>query len=110
MKESQAITALAALAQASRLQVFRALVAAGPTGLAAGAIAEQLKIAPTSLSFHLKGLSHSGLIQSRAEGRFIFYSADYSQMNALMAYLTENCCGGNRCSPAGTSCAVATPS
>lgn len=105
MNESQAITTLAALAQASRLQIFRALIAAGPAGMAAGAIAEQLQLAPTSLSFHLKALSHAGLILSRNDGRFIFYSADYSHMNVLMAYLTENCCGGNICMPVRSACA-----
>ncbi len=106
MNESQAVSTLAALAQASRLQVFRALIAAGPGGMAAGAIAEQLQLAPTSLSFHLKALSHAGLIVSRNDGRFIFYSADYNHMNTLMAYLTENCCGGNVCMPTKTLCST----
>ena len=105
MNESQAVNTLAALAQSSRLRVFRALVAAGPNGISAGGIAEKLGIAPTSLSFHLKGLVHCGLIRSRTDGRYIFYSADYNHMDELMAYLTENCCGGSDvCSPAASIC------
>ncbi len=95
MKVAQVVKALAALAQATRLEVYRTLVAAGPEGKAAGEIAEKLAIAPATLSFHFKTLSHAGLIESRQEGRFIYYSANFSVMNSMVDYLTENCCGGN---------------
>jgi DNA-binding transcriptional ArsR family regulator len=100
MDTKAALTALAALAQESRLAVFRLLVQAGPSGLAASKIAEHLDIAPSSLSFHLKELSHSGLIVSRQEGRFIIYSANVEAMNGLIGFLTENCCGGVPCDSA----------
>lgn len=106
MDTRQVITALSALAQESRLAVFRLLIGAGPSGLAASKIAEQLRIAPSSLSFHLKELTHAGLVQPQPEGRFVIYSADFSTMNALLAFLTENCCGGNPCSPSA-GCAAA---
>jgi len=96
-----AVTALAALAQVSRLAVFRALVEAGPAGLPAGQISELTAIPPSSLSFHLKELSHAGLAESRQEGRFVIYTARFETMNALLGYLTDNCCGGNPCSPVG---------
>jgi len=95
MKADQVIKALAALAQAARLEIYRTLVAAGPEGMAAGQIAESLGIAPASLSFHFKTLSHAGLIESRQEGRFIYYSANFEVMSGMVDYLTENCCGGN---------------
>lgn len=94
-----AVEALAALAQDSRLEVYRVLVQTGPEGLAASAIAERLGIPANTLSFHLKALSHAGLVQSRQEGRFIYYSTNYEQMNALLGFLTENCCGGRSCAP-----------
>ena len=97
MKNKEAVRLLAALAQESRLAIFRLLVKQGPEGLPAGEIGEKLDIAPATLSFHLKGLSHAGLVKSRQEGRFIFYSADYDAMNALIAFLTDNCCGGEPC-------------
>lgn len=99
MKTSEAVTALAALAQASRLAVFRTLVEAGPAGLVAGRVAELTGIPPSSLSFHFKALSHAGLLRSRQDGRFVVYSVRYETMNALLAYLAENCCGGNPCTP-----------
>lgn len=99
METPQAITALAALAQESRLAVYRMLVRTGPAGLAASKIAEQLDLAPSSLSFHLKELSHAGLVIPRHEGRFVIYTANFEVMNALMAFLTESCCGGNPCTP-----------
>jgi DNA-binding transcriptional ArsR family regulator len=110
MKTAAAIDALAALAQASRLAVYRRLVVAGPPGLAAGAIAEELGIAPATLSFHLKELAHAGLVQSRQEGRFVFYSADFERMAALVGFLTENCCqaSGTACLP-GACATVAAP-
>jgi DNA-binding transcriptional ArsR family regulator len=99
METKAVVTALAALAQDSRLAVFRALVQAGPAGLAAGKISELTGIAPSSLSFHLKELSHAGLASSQQAGRFVIYSAEFGAMNDLLAFLTENCCGGNPCSP-----------
>jgi DNA-binding transcriptional ArsR family regulator len=100
METNQTISALAALAHESRLAVFRALVQTGPEGMPAGQIAALLDLAPSSLSFHLKELAHAQLVTSRQEGRFVIYSANFATMNGLLAYLTENCCGGNPCSPA----------
>jgi len=97
LDESAAVKALAALAQAQRLRAFRALVVAGPEGLTPGAIAEQLGIAASALSFHLKELSHSGLASSEARGRNLIYRANFGQMNALLGYLTEHCCEGGAC-------------
>ena len=109
METKAVVTALAALAQESRLAVFRLLVQSGPSGLAAGKIAESLAIPPSSLSFHLKELSHAGLVSSRQEGRFVIYSANFGAMNELLAYLTENCCGGAPCAPASAlTCSAAT--
>ncbi|WP_091875098.1 ArsR/SmtB family transcription factor [Massilia yuzhufengensis] len=99
MDTKAAIAALAALAQESRLATFRLLVQAGPAGMAASRIAESLGIPASSLSFHLKELTHAGLIAPRQEGRFIIYAAQFDTMNALLGFLTENCCGGNPCSP-----------
>lgn len=95
----EAATVLAALAHESRLSIFRLLVQVGPQGLSASKISEELKTSPSSLSFHLKELSHANLVSSRQEGRFIYYSANYEQMNGLMTFLTANCCGGNPCTP-----------
>jgi ArsR family transcriptional regulator, arsenate/arsenite/antimonite-responsive transcriptional repressor len=100
METTQAVDALAALAQATRLSVYRLLVEAGPEGMAAGAIGEALALPPATLSFHLAHLSRAGLVKSRQEGRFVIYSADFGSMNALVGYLTENCCGGRACAPA----------
>jgi DNA-binding transcriptional ArsR family regulator len=101
METKQTVRALAALAQDTRLAVFRLLVQHGPSGMAAGEIAVALQISPATLSFHLKELSHAGLVLSRQDGRFIFYSADFDAMNGLLAYLTENCCAADcgPCSP-----------
>ena len=99
METNQVISALAALAQESRLAVFRLLVAAGPPGIAASKIAEQLRVANSSLSFHLKELTHAGLIVPRHEGRFIIYAANFATMNGLVGFLTENCCAGQPCWP-----------
>jgi DNA-binding transcriptional ArsR family regulator len=101
MKTKNTVTALAALAQESRLAVFRLLVQAGPEGLAASRIAEQLDIPPSSLSFHLKELMHAEMVIQKKEGRSLIYSANFETMNALLAFLTENCCGGTSCSSAG---------
>jgi len=97
METTQALQALSALAQESRLAIFRLLVQAGPGGLAAGAIGEKLDLPPATLSFHLAGLTRAGLAQSRQEGRFVIYSASFESMNALVAFLTENCCQGASC-------------
>ena len=97
MSEAVAIKSLAALAQAQRLRAFRALVAAGPGGLTPGVMAEQLGVAPSALSFHLKELSHSGLASSEARGRNLIYRASFEQMTALLGYLTAHCCQGQPC-------------
>lgn len=97
---NSAVRSLAALAQDSRLEVFRLLVQAGPDGLTAGEIAARLDIPSSTLSFHFKALSSAGLIESRQESRFIHYSANFAAMNGLIAFLGENCCGGRSCSPA----------
>ena len=102
MENKNAVAALAALAQESRLAIFRLLVQAGPEGRAASKIAEALGMPPSSLFFHLKELAHAGLIVPRQEGRFIIYAAQFGAMNALLAFLTENCCGGQPCGPAAT--------
>ncbi|MBU9690843.1 MULTISPECIES: ArsR/SmtB family transcription factor [Burkholderia cepacia complex] len=101
METNSVVRALGALAQESRLAVFRLLVEAGPGGLPAGQIAERLGIAPSSLSFHMKELTYANLVTVEQQGRYMIYSANYTSMNDLMAYLTENCCGGNPCSPIG---------
>ena len=93
------VRALAALAQEHRLAAYRLLVQAGADGLPAGAIADQLGIAASSMSFHLAALAHAGLVTQRRESRHIHYAANYPAMNALLAYLTENCCGGAPCAP-----------
>jgi ArsR family transcriptional regulator, arsenate/arsenite/antimonite-responsive transcriptional repressor len=99
MNATQTVNALAALAQATRLAIYRLLVERGPQGLSAGAIAETLGIAPSSLSFHLAQLNHAGLITQRRLSRHLIYAADFAAMNGLMSYLTENCCGGAACTP-----------
>ena len=103
MESKTAVEALGALAQGCRLEVYRLLVQAGPEGMAASDIAQALQVPANTLSFHLKTLSHADLVQSRQEGRFVYYSANYEQMNALLGFLTENCCGGRSCSPAAVS-------
>lgn len=108
MKTDKVITALAALAQESRLAVFRLLVQAGPEGMAATKISEQVGVPPSSLSFHLKEMLHADLVTSRQESRFVIYAANFQTMNGLIGFLTENCCGGNPCSPVcATECASA---
>jgi DNA-binding transcriptional ArsR family regulator len=103
MKTKTVVKALAALAQESRLAIFRLLMQAGPEGVSATKISEQVGVPPSSLSFHLKELVHAQLINSRQEGRFMIYSADYAAMNQLLRFLTDNCCGGNPCTPVKTS-------
>jgi len=95
MNQTAAIAALSALAQENRIDVFRLLVAAGPGGMPAGAIAEKLGIPPPTLSFHLAQLKHAGLVTCRRESRSLIYTANYPTMNGLIGYLTENCCGGH---------------
>ncbi|CAG2155893.1 putative HTH-type transcriptional regulator YgaV [compost metagenome] len=99
METDNALEALGALAHAVRLAVFRLLVQAGPSGLPAGRIADLMDMPASSLSFHLKELHRAGLLTSRQDGRSIIYMARFETMNALIGYLTENCCGGNLCSP-----------
>jgi len=94
METKTAVAALGALAQETRLAVFRLLIEAGPAGVPAGAVAEAVQVPAATLSFHLKELSHAGLISARQEGRFIFYAANFEHMAALMSYLTQNCCKG----------------
>ena len=94
-----AVRALAALAQETRLEVFRRLVQQGTSGLAAGEIAEHLGVFPATLSFHLKELSHAKLVTARQDGRFVFYAANFAEMNQLLGYLTDNCCAAD-----GASC------
>jgi len=95
MDNATAALRLAALAQETRLTLFRALVQAGPQGINPGALAEQFGIAQATLSFHLKELRNAGLIRKRQESRFIYYSVDYDEMNAVLSFLTENCCAGS---------------
>ncbi len=102
MEKIDAIAALAALAQDHRLDVFRLLVKAGPKGVSAGELAEALGIAPNSLTFHLDRLRTAALVTARREGRSIIYAARFEVMNALLGYLTENCCGGAPCVTANT--------
>jgi len=94
METKTAVFALAALAQETRLSIFRLLVQAGPAGLPAGEIGQKLSVAAATLSFHLKELSRADLASSRQEGRFIYYAANFEQMAALMSFLTQNCCNG----------------
>ena len=107
MDQKRAIAALGALAQETRLELFRLLVTCGPAGLPAGIIAEKIGVLPSSLSFHLQQLVHAGLITQRRLSRQLIYSAEYGAMSELMAYLTENCCGRDAicppvCNPADT--------
>ena len=106
MKTKDAVIALGALAQESRLGVYRLLVQAGPEGMAAGAIADKLRLPPPTLSFHLKELSNAGLAISRQEGRYVIYSANFGNALKLVNFLTENCCGGQSCLP---ECAAPQP-
>src|SRR5262252_9631664 len=100
MEKSVAVAALSALAQENRLDVFRLLVQAGPEGMAAGGVAEALDLAPNTLTFHFDRLRMAGLVTVRREGRSMIYAAQFEKMNALLSFLTENCCGGAPCTPA----------
>ena len=104
METSHAVAALAALAQETRLTIYRLLVEAGPKGLSVGEIGASIAAAPATLSFHLKELHRAGLVQSRQEGRYVFYAADYAAMNGLLGFLSENCCARDAigCGPSCT--------
>jgi DNA-binding transcriptional ArsR family regulator len=102
MDNKTAVRSLSALAQESRLAIFRALVQAGPAGRTAGQLAQALGISPSALTFHMKELVYADLASSRQEGRFVIHSAKIQAMNTLLEFLTENCCGGNPCSPIPT--------
>jgi ArsR family transcriptional regulator len=96
------VNALYALAQESRLAIFRVLVQAGPEGLAAGKIGDAVDISPSSVSFHMKELLNAGMVSSHTEGRFVIYAANFEAMNELIDFLTKNCCGGKSCLPSVT--------
>jgi len=102
MKEAAVLKALAALSQANRLRLFRSLVTAGHAGATPTGIGRRLKVSPATLSFHLKELTHAGLITQERSGRNLIYRADYAHMAELLAYLTENCCQGDSCDAAAT--------
>jgi ArsR family transcriptional regulator, arsenate/arsenite/antimonite-responsive transcriptional repressor len=99
MEKTDAVTALSAIAQDNRLDVFRLLVQAGPEGMPAGAVAEALDLAPNTLTFHFDRLRLADLVTVRREGRSMIYAARYETMNALVNFLTENCCKGAPCAP-----------
>ena len=103
MDQTEVIAALAALAHPLRLQVFRALVVVGDAGLTPGAIQQGVGVAPATLSFHLKELMNAGLISQERASRNLIYRADYTAMNAVLGYLTENCCQGQACAPAAST-------
>ena len=103
MEENDVVRSLAALAQPVRLQVFRALVVRGATGLTPGTMAEALNIPPNTLSFHLKELTHAGLVTQERSSRNIIYRAAFERMNSLLGYLTENCCRGANCAAEATA-------
>jgi len=108
MKSGEAVRALSALAQEHRLAAYRLLVQAGEQGIPAGALAKSLGVPPSSMSFHLAQLANADLIAQRRESRSIIYMADYAAMNALMGYLTENCCAGEGCDAALFAPAICT--
>jgi DNA-binding transcriptional ArsR family regulator len=102
--ETLTLKALSALAHTQRLRAFKALVVAGPEGLTPGALAQHLESSPSALSFHLKELTHSGLVDVEQRGRNLIYRADFTRMNSLLAYLTEHCCDGQSCAVTADSC------
>lgn len=105
MEDKTAVRALAALAQEGRLRIFRALVVAGSSGITPGVMAEALDVPAATLSFHLKELMNAGLVGQQRQGRNLIYRAEFTAMNALLAYLTENCCQGEACgAPLATTC------
>ena len=110
MEQQTVVQSLAALAQPLRLQIFRALVVAGPRGMTPGAMSEGTGVPPNSLSFHLKELAHAGLVSQQRDGRFLIYRANFERMNGLLAYLTQNCCQGTACKADATAaCCPPTP-
>lgn len=116
MEIKAAVSALGALAQETRVAIFRLLVEAGPDGVAAGAIGEELEVPGATLSFHLKELARAGLVSSRQDKQFIYYAVDFERMAELMTFLTQNCCQGmpQKCLTAvetalGSCCAPAKP-
>jgi DNA-binding transcriptional ArsR family regulator len=104
MQESGAVLSLAALAQPMRLRLFRELVVAGASGLTPGALGEQIEVPAATLSFHLKELLHAGLVTQERQSRNLIYRANFEQMNALLGFLTENCCQGESCGTGPTRC------
>lgn len=108
MEIDSAVQSLSALAQETRLTIFRLLVEAGPEGMHAGAIADALKVPAATLSFHVAQLARAGLVRSRQESRFIFYAANFEGMDELIAYLTDNCCQGRQCLPKTAAANTAT--
>ncbi len=111
MKKREALAALAALAQENRLDVFRLLVEAGPQGLPAGSVADTLGLAPNNLTFHFDRLREAGLVTARRNGRSMIYAARFDRMNALLGYLTENCCRGHaeQCAPSACETSAKQP-
>ena len=109
MEINTAVQSLAALAQETRLAIFRLLVEAGPEGMNAGAIAEAVRVPAATLSFHVAQLARAGLVTSRQESRFIYYAANFEGMDNLIAYLTDNCCQGGQCLPKTAAASAATP-
>jgi ArsR family transcriptional regulator, arsenate/arsenite/antimonite-responsive transcriptional repressor len=109
METKSVVTALGALAQETRLAIYRLLVEAGRSGLPAGSIAAKLGVAAPTLSFHLKELAYAGLVTSESQGRFVVYRADYGAMNALLEFLTANCCRGSECADDGSVVCVPIP-
>lgn len=103
MNASQAVGTLAALAHEHRLRIYRMLIEAGPEGLSAGTIASRLKLLPSSLTFHVQHLHRAGLVTQQRQSRQLIYAADFGVMNGLVGYLTENCCTGSACRPAGST-------
>lgn len=104
----QVVKQFAALAHVSRLTLFRRLVVAGPAGCNAGDLAQQCALSPTLVSFHMKELLHAGLVHAEPHGRYVRYCADLDAMHALLAFMTENCCGGQMCAPDQSTCAIPT--
>jgi DNA-binding transcriptional ArsR family regulator len=110
MDETDVVKALSALAQETRLRIFRLLIVAGRAGLTPGQMSEQLHTPATALSFHLKELSHAGLVAAERDGRNLIYRAHFDRMRGLLGYLTEHCCGGQPCEVAAVDCEACGPS
>lgn len=109
MDETDVVASLAALAQPMRLRLFRSLVVAGADGLTPGVLADRLEVPPATLSFHLKGLLHAGLVSQERASRNLIYRANFEQMNDLLGFLTENCCQGQACGENSTRCKPSRP-